>query len=613
MSQLDELKKIIVGDNAEDVARLRERLENLNARTNDVAEILPRAIEQRIEQDEQLAKSLQKPISRSIKASIQREPKEYADILYPIMSPAIRMSIASAIRSMLATINQTVESATSFRGWRWRMEAMKTGLPYAEIALRHALLYRVEQVFLIDKESGLLISSLVNEDVVEKDSDAVSAMFTAIQSFVQDSFSGNENDQLTDMAVGEHRVWLVHGPKAMLACVIRGMAPASLRTQLIEILENIHVEYGSQLAEFQGDATDFAGVENYLEPCLTLKLKDFGGEKKQLPIGSIIGAFILLALVAYWLFSSMQQRSQLNYVSNVLGQTPGVLATDVFWQDGRLQVYGLKDPLAVLPVSRFAQQGIAEQNINFQLKPYRSLENEIVITRYREQHNVPEQVQLALDNQTLAFSGSADLSWLNTLSIEGSDVVRQFDFNNLMASEESVINYVKQSTGLAEGVVLTMRGKDLIVSGNADKVWLDSLTGLFDQNLWVKSIKPSDSVNLYQAMKIVMDQLFIFTDGTELDSDSLVLLKSTAEKIKQITTMAKTLDKKVQFGVVGFTDDVGSQDFNQQLRTERAEAVIQQLVANGVNERVLNIREESTYQLKGKQRAAKIYINTIEQ
>ena len=608
MSQLEELKKIIVGDNAEDVAKLKQRIENINTRTRDVAEVLPTAIEKRIEQDEKLAKALQQPISKSIKSSIQREPKEYADILYPIMSPAIRMSITSAIRSMLATINQTVESATSIRGWRWRMESMKTGVPYAEIALRHALLYRVEQVFLIDKESGLLISSVVNEDVVEKDSDAVSAMFTAIQSFVQDSFSGNQEDQLTDMAVGEHRVWVVHGPTAMLACVIRGMAPASLRTQLIEILENIHVDYSQALSEFNGDSSEFIGIDNYLEPCLSIKLKDYAGEKKRPPLASILGAFILLGLFAYWLFSSMQQRSQLEYVSQTLSKTPGVLATDVFWEKGKLQVFGLRDPIAELPISRFEQLGISENKIDFQLKPYRSLESEIVIARYLAQHSVPASVNLSLVDQVLSFSGTADLNWLDNLPLQTNDVIQQFNLSELSPTEKSVVSHVKQNIDLPDGVKLITRGKTIVVSGNADANWVSKLNELFSGNIWVNSIRLADSTTMYQMIDEIAKQAFVFIDKTDMQPQSTVSLKGTAEKVKNVMAIANNLGLLLKIDVVGFTDDVGTEDYNQQLRIDRAQAVAQKLIDYGIPKSLIEAQINPQLQAETKERSARIYI-----
>ena len=44
------------------------------------------------------------------------------------------------------------------QGLKWRVESIRTGRPFAEIVLMHSLLYRVEQVFLIHRETGLVLS-----------------------------------------------------------------------------------------------------------------------------------------------------------------------------------------------------------------------------------------------------------------------------------------------------------------------------------------------------------------------------------------------------------------------------------------------------------------------
>lgn len=130
MNQLDELRDIIVGDSAQQLEALVERIENVEKRTKDVAEVLSPAIDQ---QGDKLAESLQKPVSLGLKRAIRSEPKEYAEILYPVMAPSIRRAIAQAISSMLVTINRTIESATTVQGLSLRYQSIRTGIPYAEL------------------------------------------------------------------------------------------------------------------------------------------------------------------------------------------------------------------------------------------------------------------------------------------------------------------------------------------------------------------------------------------------------------------------------------------------------------------------------------------------
>jgi OOP family OmpA-OmpF porin len=72
----------------------------------------------------------------------------------------------------------------------------------------------VEQVFLIHAESGLLLNHVTAADLDTPNADLISAMLTAIQDFVHDSFRPNEGPTLRTFTVGEHRVHLEAGSTA---------------------------------------------------------------------------------------------------------------------------------------------------------------------------------------------------------------------------------------------------------------------------------------------------------------------------------------------------------------------------------------------------------------
>src|SRR5690606_28059021 len=159
--------------------------------------------------------------------SVQRNPQTLVDALFPVIGPAIRKSIREALASMLQTINQTLEHSLSPRSIGWRIEAWRTGQPFAQIVLSRTLLYRIEQIFLIDPRTGLLLAHVLSADLEDaQDGALVSGMLTAIEDFVEDSFGADEDETLESLQVGELTVWLEAGPYALLAAVIRGIPPS---------------------------------------------------------------------------------------------------------------------------------------------------------------------------------------------------------------------------------------------------------------------------------------------------------------------------------------------------------------------------------------------------
>ncbi len=259
-NELNALRTLILAPEQSEISELRERLNNPKIRTEELSNIIAEAIVIRAAKDQKLATALLPTIETVIRDSVRRDPKFLADSIFPIIGPAIRRSIAESLRSMVQSMNKALEYTFTWRGIQWRIESLRTGKPFAEVVLLHTLVYRMEQIFLIHKETGLVLQHVAAESVDLKDADMVSAMLTAIQDFVNDSFSGKEESSLQNLNLGDLTIWVEQGPRTILASVIRGNPPQELKTVLKEILENIEFEYNSALDNFKGDAAPF-------EPC----------------------------------------------------------------------------------------------------------------------------------------------------------------------------------------------------------------------------------------------------------------------------------------------------------------------------------------------------------
>src|ERR1035441_10362108 len=99
--------------------------------------------------DERLASALRPTVESALRRSIRDEPKRWAEALFPILTPAIRLAVSAALRETVQTLNQLLEHSLSLESWRWRFEAWRTGRRFSEVMLLRTLVYRVEQVLLI--------------------------------------------------------------------------------------------------------------------------------------------------------------------------------------------------------------------------------------------------------------------------------------------------------------------------------------------------------------------------------------------------------------------------------------------------------------------------------
>jgi len=266
---IDELRRLLVGPEQVKISHLNERFENPELRAQDVSGVLPEAIKIRSARDDKIAKVLEPSIENAIKASIKRDRRVLVDALFPVMGPAIRKAISSTILGMIQSFNQVLDHSFSIQGLKWRIEALKTNKPFAEVVLINTLLYQVEQIFFIHKDTGLVLQHVGAKGVAAQDPDLVSSMLTGIMDFVSDSFGAEKDESLDTLRIGGDRsVWVEQGPHALLAAVIRGTPPLDVRTVLSEMLDDLHVQQNEDLEAFQGDTTPFEAVRSRLETCL---------------------------------------------------------------------------------------------------------------------------------------------------------------------------------------------------------------------------------------------------------------------------------------------------------------------------------------------------------
>ena len=207
-TELAQLKQILLGDEYEQLLALKDKFNNDKAFTALVANVVAEALKVRNEKDGRIDEVLAPTIDKALAGSINQDPKKLAESLYPIMGPAIRKSISETLQQMLENFNHLLEDSFSPKALRWRFDAWRTGTPYSEFIMLQTLDYQVEQVFLIHKESSLLIQHHFSDLVETQDPDMVSGMFSAIQDFIEDSFSTQEQDKLDTLRLGELSVLL---------------------------------------------------------------------------------------------------------------------------------------------------------------------------------------------------------------------------------------------------------------------------------------------------------------------------------------------------------------------------------------------------------------------
>lgn len=342
--QLHLLRQLLCGEDYQRLMALSQRLDDDQTRQEFFASVIAEAIAIRNTQDDAIAQSLAPLISDSIHTSIRNDPESVSDALYPVMGPAIRKSITETIQALFDSFNKALEDSLSMRSLGWRVDAWRTGKSYSEVVFLKTLNYRVEEVFLIHKETGLLVHQVAQNIGVSKDADMMSAMLTAIQDFITDSFEVGDDERLHSMKMGSLTILLEPGPSAVLAVAIRGNVSSDYRSLLVETQEQCHRRYARQLREFDGDVSSFRGIDDVLRACLKEELQKPSTRKRGVPIYGILGLLVLLGGLGWFSYQQYLADQAWHDFKTRLDNAPGLLIRDS--NDFERTLQGLRDPLA---------------------------------------------------------------------------------------------------------------------------------------------------------------------------------------------------------------------------------------------------------------------------
>ncbi len=368
--ELSELRALLLGQQIIELQALQKRLDDPAVRAEELSQILGQAVALSVKRDGGLQRSFYPIVEQALKISIAKNPGILATSLAPIIGEAVRKAVANAFRAMADSVSFMLERSLSWESIKWRFEALRTGKSFGEIVLLRSLRYKVQQVFLIQRQTGLVLQYLAAPGEGISEAELASSMLTAIGDFVSDAFTSKHSQELGVLQTDDFTLWAHHGPQATLAATILGTPPPELKNVFAHENELIHRQFAGVLANFDGDSSRFDGARPHLQNCL---LGQTGRPQKQSRWWQFALAAVLLVTIAVG-FVVHRRNSRWDQYLVRLQNEPGVVVTGWERHWGHYTVTGLRDPLATDPVRLAADFGIDPARVRGHFEPYQSLD-----------------------------------------------------------------------------------------------------------------------------------------------------------------------------------------------------------------------------------------------
>jgi outer membrane protein OmpA-like peptidoglycan-associated protein len=114
-----------------------------------------------------------------------------------------------------------------------------------------------------------------------------------------------------------------------------------------------------------------------------------------------------------------EERKWQAYVAR-LRDEPGIVVTQSEVRDGKFILSGLRDPLAIDPLSLLGEAGVDPARVEAHFDPYQGLEPQFVLERLQASLNPPPSVTLAVDGNRIVARGEAPSPWISRARKVGS-------------------------------------------------------------------------------------------------------------------------------------------------------------------------------------------------
>ena len=264
----EQLKTLLLSEDWQQIKAMKDTVDSLADEVHDKDQlievlnpILTDLLDRKIHESKpEMAEALAPVMSDAIKRQIEDAKEDMVDALYPIIGSMVSKAINEAMKKLMEEINARLQQAANTRfGLFIKSKVLK--MKPAEIFLAEGGLFRLEQLFLIEKNSGLLISYQGQEnEQSEKDAHILGGMLTAIRQFVNDAFASEKDSDLLEIQHEEYTIRIDTGKYTVLAAVYQGAAPHDFNEQLHHLHHRIHNRFYKHLRNFQGDTVGFQGV-----------------------------------------------------------------------------------------------------------------------------------------------------------------------------------------------------------------------------------------------------------------------------------------------------------------------------------------------------------------
>ena len=475
----------------------------------------------------------------AIKEQVKNQKDDVVDALYPVMGNMISRYVTKSLEEVFTNINAQVQNGLSYKSLKRKVKAKMQGVSEAELLFNENAFSNIQAIFLIHKDTGIVLAQAQNPNHEINDSDMLASMMTAIRSFVNDWVSQDgESKELGEIDYGGNKIIIEPSNYSYLAVIVEGAAYRATYEKIRDTLGNIVAEYGEHIREFAGDLEAFSEYKVYeeLEPLLLEEKSEEETTKVKIHPLMYILPLVLLSWWGFFMYKDYMNNTLKEKVDTLLYKTSSLTSyrLDTQVEDGVVTLKG------EVPFSYHKQ--LASKLIR-NVSDVVSVNNQIIVVPTLSD---PVQIDAYIAHTILGLNAQ-----------KGLNLKYKYDYENLKVFGTAFSESLKTS---AIQTLAKIKGINTI----QDEI-----------KVTVPSLPP------------VKKSIYFARGFTTLNKQAKSDLRATIALLKKF-------DKSRVFYITSYTDLIGNSKDNKSLSSRRIKNVIKFLQEEGKISNKLVVTEKDT-------------------
>lgn len=223
---LSMLRDILLREDRDRMADIKDDFDNsekLAERINPIVEIHIELLKRKF------PKEYKKQVNRIVEYKLKSSQDELLDLIYPVMGQMVRKYVNHQFLTLKEGLDEKVANTFSLKALKGKLRAMVFGVNESNVLLSAMDSTTIEEVYLIERDSGILLGHFSRNETIDRES--IAGMLTAIKTFVEDAFR-KERQELEMIDYGTYKIFIQSFHLYYVSVVLDGTVSTSQKDAL---------------------------------------------------------------------------------------------------------------------------------------------------------------------------------------------------------------------------------------------------------------------------------------------------------------------------------------------------------------------------------------------